>query len=125
MDALLNSLTEKELLLVRRTDPDQMADLDEDALVDLHTRIRRARNKYVTVYRRNAAARVEKTGGRGKAYAKNSRSRAKAEVFEDALARVSERLAAAARESAVALRAERLAEAGRKGNPKPPNAPVW
>jgi hypothetical protein len=124
MDALLNSLTEKELLLVRRTDPHQLAELDEDALADLHTRIRRARSKYVTVYRRHAAARVEKTGGRGKAYAKSSRSRAKAEVFEDALARVSERLAAAARESAAALRAERLAEAKRRGNPKPPKAPA-
>jgi hypothetical protein len=120
MNALLNSLTETEQMLVRDTERDRLAELDEDGLVELHTRIRRARNKYVKVYRRRAAARVADVGGRGKAYAKNTRSRAKAEVFEDALARVSERLAAAARASAQALRDERLAEARTAGNSAPP-----
>jgi len=54
MNALLNSLTESELMLIRETERDQMVGLDEDALVDLHTRIRRARNKYVKLYRRTA-----------------------------------------------------------------------
>ncbi|GIH95663.1 hypothetical protein ACFFMN_40005 [Planobispora siamensis] len=120
MDALLNSLTEAELLLVRETAPERLAELDEDALLDLHIRVRRARTKHVKVYRRQAAARVEETGGRGKAYARNSRTRAKAEVFEDALARVSEQLATAARASAAALQDERLAAARRTGNPVPP-----
>jgi hypothetical protein len=124
MDVLLNSLAETELSLARETEPERLAGLDEDELVELHTRIRRARNKHVKVYRRQAAARVEEAGGRGKAYPKNSRSRAKAEVFEDGLARVSERLAAAARASAAALRAERLAEAQRPGNPMPPGPPA-
>ncbi|SHN38690.1 hypothetical protein [Cryptosporangium aurantiacum] len=123
MDALLNSLTETELLLARETEPERLTSLDEDALVELHTRVRRARNKQVKLYRRQAAARVEDIGGRGKAYPKNTRSRAKAEVFEEALARVSERLAAVARESAATLRAERLAEAERQGNPVPPGPP--
>src|SRR5689334_1401677 len=52
MNALLNSLAEAELLLIRETERDQLADLDEDALVELHTRVRRARNKYVKLYRR-------------------------------------------------------------------------
>jgi ribonuclease D len=124
VNALLNSLTEAELALVRETEPERLAELDEDALVELHTRIRRARNKYVGVYRRGAASRVEETGGRGKSYARNSRSRAKAEVFEDALARVSEHLAVAARASAEALKAERLAEARRGRNSAPPTGPV-
>lgn len=123
MNALLNSLTEAELALVARTEPERLAPLDEDDLVELHTRVRRARNKYVKVYRRQAAASVEDAGGRGKAYARNARRRAKAEVFEDALARVSEHLAVAARASAQALRAERLATAQRPGNPVPEDRP--
>ncbi|HEX6683391.1 MAG TPA: hypothetical protein VF062_11375 [Candidatus Limnocylindrales bacterium] len=111
MQALLGSLTATERSLVRETEREQLAELDEDALVALHTRVRRARDKYVTLYRRQSAARIGPAGGRGKAYAKGTRDRGKAEVFEDALARVSRRLAAEARASAQALKAERLAEA--------------
>jgi hypothetical protein len=108
MDALLGSLAEAELMLVRETDPDRLAGLDEDALIDLHTRIRRARNKHVKVYRRKAARRVAKAGGRGKARPVNSRDRGKAEVFENALSAVSGQLAVVAKASAGALEAERL-----------------
>jgi hypothetical protein len=48
---------------------------------------------------------------RGAASAKNRRTRDKAEVFEDALARVSRRLATLARQQADELRAERLPRA--------------
>jgi hypothetical protein len=108
MDGLLNSLAESELALVRETDRERIAGLDEDALMDLHTRIRRARNKYVKLYRREAAPRVAAVGGRGAARPKNQRNAQKSEVFEDALARVSRQLAAAARRSASELRAQRL-----------------
>lgn len=116
--ASLHLLTDAELMLVRETDKAALAALDEDQLVDLHTRIRRARGKYVGQYRRGASARVGDAGGRGKAYGQNQRARDKAEVFEDALARVSTALAAAAKASAAALKAERL-EAARaaKANP--------
>jgi hypothetical protein len=123
MTALLSSLTEAELSLVRETEQARLADLDEDALVELHTRIRRARNKHVKVYRRRAATRVGETGGRGKAHARNTRNRAKAEVFEDALARVSQYLAAAARASAEALQAERLTEERQEPAPPPARSP--
>ena len=106
---ITNSLTEAELALVRETDRDRLAGLDEDALADLHDRIRRARTKHVTIYRRTGAATVAAKGGRGVAKERNARNAAKAEVFEDALARVSRALAAAARASATALRAERVA----------------
>ena len=121
MQVLLGSLTEAERALVRETDRDQMAELDEDELVALHTRVRRARDKYVKLYRRESASRVGAYGGRGKAYPKGSRDRGKAEVFEDALARVSRRLAASARAAARALREERLAEAraARQTPPEP------
>nr|WP_296071314.1 hypothetical protein [uncultured Actinoplanes sp.] len=108
MDALLNSLTEKETMLLLQAQEDRLAMLDEDALIDLHTRMRRARNRHVKVYRRSAALRVEDAGGRGKGYARNARNRAKAEVFEGALAEVSRRLAEVAQSSADELRAQRL-----------------
>ncbi len=122
MNALLNSLTEAEFLLVRETAPDQLAGLDEDALVELHTRIRRARDKYSKSYRRAAAAKVSTYGGRGRAAPKNTRNAQKAEVFEDALARVSRSLAAAARRSATELKAERIEAARAERNLAPPRS---
>jgi hypothetical protein len=120
MKAVLGSLTEAERALVRETERDRLADLDEDGLVELHGRIRRARDKYVKLYRRQAAARVVEHGGRGKAKPKNTRNAGKAEVFEDALARVSRSLAAAARASAAALKSERLQAARRvRSTPTP------
>ncbi|WP_250036879.1 hypothetical protein [Paractinoplanes maris] len=123
LPGMVNSLTETELLLFREAEPDNLAGLDEDGLLDVHTRIRRARNKHQKVYRRQAAGRVGEVGARGRAYPKNTRSRAKAEVFEDALARVSDAVAGAARASVEALRAERLAEAQQPGNVDPPGPP--
>ena len=106
--ALQNSLKEAELLLIAETERAALAELDEDQLLDLHKRIRRARGKYVKQYRRGASARVAESGGRGKAAAKNKRAADLAELFEEALARVSTALAAAARRSAAELKAERL-----------------
>ncbi|MGP4023456.1 hypothetical protein [Actinomadura sp. 3N407] len=119
MKALLNSLNEDEKALVRETGSGELADLEEDGLVDLHTRIRRARNKYSKLYRRTAGERVAEYGGRGKARTKNARNAQKAEVFEDALARVSWYLARAARRSASELKAERIAAANPVGTPAP------
>ncbi|SNS67084.1 hypothetical protein SAMN05443665_1007141 [Actinomadura meyerae] len=125
MKALLNSLNEPETALVRETETAELTRLDEDGLADLHTRIRRARDKYSKQYRRTASARVEQYGGRGKARPKNRRNAQKAEVFEDALARVSWYLARAARRSAAELKAERIAAATASGTPPPrPGAPA-
>jgi len=113
-------LTDAERLLVLETTPQAMADLDEDDVAALHDRIRRARNKYTGQYRRGGAQRVTKAGGRGKAFGKNQRARDKAEVFEDALARVSRRLSVLAKQSAAELKAERLeAAAAAKAGQKP------
>jgi len=122
MKALLNTLTEAELALVRECERDRITAADEDTLVELHGRVRRARNKYVGLYRRRAGARVAEYGGRGKARPKNLRNAGKAEIFEDALARVSRQLAIAARRSATQLRAERLAAAREARNVAPPTA---
>jgi hypothetical protein len=104
-------LTADEEELVRRTSPAALARLDEDELVDLHDRVRRARNKYAKLHRRQAAAQVTKDRARGVAGAKNERTAQKAEVFEQALAEVSHQLAVAATQRAAELRAERLAAA--------------
>ena len=56
--AMLAALNDSERLLVAETEPRELNDLNEDEVVELHTRIRRARNKYVGQYRRGATARV-------------------------------------------------------------------
>jgi len=108
MKALPSTLNKAERELLIETERARMLELDEDELVELHRRVRRARTKYVTLYRRGAAGNVKKSGGRGHARPKNSRKAGKAEIFEGALARVSRRLAVAAKQSAAALKAERL-----------------
>lgn len=111
MKALLQSLNEAERALVRETESAHMLALDEDALVDLHSRVRRARNTHVKKFRREAHAHVAGKGGGGIARPKNRRIAGKVEVFEAALARVSRRLAAAAKQSAADLKAERITAA--------------
>jgi len=105
---LLNSLTDAERLLVGETERDALKSLDEDELLDLHQRIRRARTKYVKNYRRAASAAVAQTGGRGKSYPRNQRDRDKAELFESALARVSREVAVSANRASMQLRSERI-----------------
>ena len=116
---LIAVLTDKERLLVAETEPGELATLDEDAAVALETRIRRARNKYTGLYRRTAAGRVAGQGGRGMARPQNQQAAMKAEAFEEALARVSRRVSALARQTARDLRAQRLAAArsGRRARP--------
>lgn len=104
-------LNDGERLLVAETERAKLAALDEDAAIELETRIRRARNKYVGQYRRAASAAVVEHGGRGKARQENKFALVKAEAFEEALSRVSRRVATLARQAALELRAERLAAA--------------
>ena len=104
-------LTKNQADLVRETEPHRMEALDEDTLLDLHTRVRRARSKYVKLYRQTGAQRVGMKGARGHARPGNAANGAKAEVFELALARVSARLEVVARAAAEELKNERLAAA--------------
>ena len=114
--AVLNSMTNAEQRLVAETSKAALADLDEEELLDLHARIRRARSKYVTIYRRSAAGAVVKRGGRGFSYPKNQRDRDKAEVFEIALAAVSKQVGVLAARAAAELRESRLAAARSTGS---------
>jgi len=110
MDAATRAvLNDAENLLIEETSREALAALDEDAAIELETRIKRARDKYVSQYRRGASARVAEHGGRGRARPENARAGRKAEAFERALSRVSRRVAVLAAQSAADLRAERLA----------------
>jgi hypothetical protein len=115
--SILAVLSDAERLLVAQTEPAELAALDEDAAIESEARIRRARNKYVSQYRRGASARVAEQGGRGMARPQNTQAAMKAEAFEEALSRVSRRVAVLARQAAQKLRAERLeaARAGKQG----------
>lgn len=114
-------LNETEKALLRQVEPKPLRELDEDGLVELHDRIRRARTKYTKLYRRRAGEQVVDDGSRTRAHAAHARTAAKAEAFEGALATVSRQLAKAARASEEALKAERIAaaRAGRGSVPAP------
>ena len=116
--SMLAVLNTSERLLVAETERAALDLLDEEGVLELHTRIRRARNKYSGLYRRGASARVVKQGARGAARPKNTNAALKAEVFEEALARVSKRLAILANKAAKELKAERLeaASEAKSGN---------
>lgn len=111
MDDYLWVLSRSELDLIREIEPDRMAGLDEDDLIALHKRVRRARNKHTTNYRRKAAAHVGEEAARGAAHPRGAKSRLRAEAFEVALAQVSDALATRAKAEAEALRSARLAAA--------------
>lgn len=117
MQKLLQSLSEADFQVVRATEPKQMSGLDEDELLELHARVRRARNKHVTNYRRAGAGKVGAKGSRAAARNANERNAERAEIFEDALSRVSRQLAVVARRSATELKADRLARASRETAP--------
>jgi hypothetical protein len=121
---LLAALNDSERLLVAETETPMLALLDEDEASALHTRVLRARNKAQGLYRRGAAGKVAAKGGRGKARPENTLARTKVEAFEEALARVSQRLAVLARQAARELREERLAAAAaaKAGATKPGKA---
>lgn len=113
----LSLFSEKEQTLLVATEKRRMADMTEDELDDLLTLIRRARNKYSKLHRRQAATSIEAAGKRAAASSSNERTARKAEIFEDALSRVATALAAAARVSRDELKRERLDAARAAGAP--------
>ena len=122
--ATVHSLTKSERALIAETAISHLAALDEDALIALHQRIRRARSKHVQLHRQEVGGQVVAQGSRGLASVPPRRSASKAEIFEDALARVSAALAKSARRSAAELRAERLdAARGKEAAPTRPTRP--
>ena len=107
----LRLFTTKEQTLLVSTESKRLADLDEDELQDLLTRVRRLRNKCSDQHRRQSRQSVESAGERYAATSSNERSARKAEVAEDAVSRVAHHLSRAARANANELKAERIAAA--------------
>lgn len=89
------NLTDQEQALVDATAPEALSRMDEAALKNLQSRLRKAREKNFSLLRRQGAARVESEGARGSAEPANERRNDKVDVLDDALARVGERLGAA------------------------------
>ncbi len=116
----LHLFDKREQSLLVATERDRLAALSEDELDDLLTRVRRARNKYTKLYRRQSATLVADHSTRAGTSTSNQRTKRKAEILETALARVSTALAVAARATARELKQERLAAAAAaKGSPRP------
>jgi hypothetical protein len=112
-------LNDAEQELLRETTKSKLAKLDEDALILLHTRIRRARTKYVKLHRRRGASQVRHDRSRTRAAESIRRTAIKAEAFEEALGLVSARLAKVAADAAEAIKQERLAAAAKMPSGKP------
>lgn len=114
----LKLFSKAEQTLLVATETKRLAELSEDDLEALMMRVRRARTKYVKLYRRQSADLVADSSSRAGTASSNQRTLRKAEILEDALARVARGLATAARRTARQLKDERLAAAAAaKGSP--------
>lgn len=122
MEDLTGILKDDERDLIREVEAARMKLLDEDELLSLHKRVRRARKKHTKNYRRRAAAGVVEEGARGTARPRHGKAAQRAEVFEEALSRVSQRLATVAQETYETLKRERLdqARSGKSSGPTDP-----
>jgi len=107
----ISLFTAKEQTLLVSTEPARLAELSEDELADLVTVVRRARNKYRDLDVRQSRQAIQQAGRRSVSATSNSRTLRKAEIFEDALSRVSRYLSKAARVRANELKDARIAAA--------------
>lgn len=89
------NLTQQESSLIGESHPEALARMDEKSLKDLQSKLRQAREKNFSLLRRQGAVRVEAEGARGGAQPANEKRGEKVEIFDEALARVSEYLEAA------------------------------
>ena len=86
------NLTQQEISLIGQAHPDALARMDEKSLKELQSRLRQAREKNFSLLRRHGAVRVEAEGARGAAQPANEKRGEKVDVFDEALARVNQRL---------------------------------
>ena len=125
-------LTADEAKLIEQT---SVAALDKKTLDEvgaIYDRVRKGRDKYSGLHRRQASNQVRRDHARGTGANKNLGSSSKYEIFEEALGRVSKREADLAKQSAGELKKARLiaaaaeakaeAEAKKSAAPVPPRA---
>lgn len=86
------NLTQREASLIGESHAEALERMDEEQLKELQSRLRAARAKNFSLLRRQGAARVEAKGARGEAQPANERRVEKVEIFDEALARVNQRL---------------------------------
>ncbi|MGI9621762.1 MAG: hypothetical protein ACR2PK_02915, partial [Acidimicrobiales bacterium] len=84
----ISLFTPSEQTLLVETESKRLDKLNEDELVKLLGRVRRARNKYSDLHRRQGASTVRSSGKRYAATTSNTRTLRKAEIMEDAVSRV-------------------------------------
>ncbi len=121
-------LTADEAKLIEQT---SVAALDKKTLDEvgaIYDRVRKGRDKYRGLHRRQASNQVRRDHARGTGANKNLGSSSKYEIFEEALGRVSKREADLAKQSAGELKKARLiaaaAEAKAQAEAKKSPAPV-
>ena len=117
-DLALFSAKEQKLLL--ETEAAKLEKLSEDQLVDLLGRVRRARNKYSDLHRRQGAKTVKQTGSRAATSKANQRTQKQGELFEDAVSRVARYVSREARAHANQIKAERIAASKKARKKKAP-----
>ncbi|BBX44721.1 hypothetical protein GCM10009641_26880 [Mycobacterium cookii] len=86
------NLTQQENSLIGESHPDALDRMNVKQLKDLQSRLRTLREKNFSLLRRQGAARVEAEGARGSAQPANEKRGEKVEIFDEALARVNQRL---------------------------------
>ncbi len=86
------NLTPQESSLIAESHPEALERMDTKSVRELQNRLRQAREKNFSLLRRQGAARVEAEGARGAAQPANEKRGEKLEVFDEALARVNQRL---------------------------------
>lgn len=88
------NLTPQENSLIGESHPEVLERMDTTQLKELQTRLRHAREKNLSLLRRQGAARVEAEGARGAVQPTSEKRSEKVETFDEALARVGARLEA-------------------------------
>jgi hypothetical protein len=121
-------LTADEAKLIEQTTVAALNNKNLDDVGAIYDRVRKARDKYRGLHRRQASTQVRKDHSRGTGANKNLGSASKYEIFEEALARVSKREGELAKLNAGDLKKARLiaaaaaAEAAKAAPPVPPRA---
>lgn len=114
----LRLFTKAEQTMLVNTRKKNLDEMSEEEIDELFTRVRRARNKYLKLYRRQSRTLVVDHESRAGTDTSNQPTLRKAEIFEDALAVVARALAAAAKTTSKQIKEERLAlAAAAKGSP--------
>jgi hypothetical protein len=121
-------LTADEAKLIEQTSVAALDKKNLDEVGAIYDRVRKGRDKYRGLHRRQASTQVRKDHARGTGANKNIGSASKYEIFEEALGRVSKREGELAKQHAGELKKSRLiaaaaaAEAAKTAAPVPPRA---